>query len=68
MPYPRQFFRSASPERSRQPILGGLLLVFPPRPGPRPAPIEQRRQEPIGFRYIVGGVNKTRVVEMFWSF
>ena len=68
MPYLRYFFRSPSPERSRQPTLGGLLSVFPPRPSPRPAPIEQRRQEPAGSRHIVGGVNEIRAVEMFRSF
>jgi hypothetical protein len=69
MPLRRHFFRSPSPEL-RQPTLGGLLSVFPPRtrPGPRPAPIEQRRQEPAGSRHMMGGVNETIVVGMFRSY
>jgi hypothetical protein len=69
MPSRRHFFRSPSPEL-RQPILGGLLSVFPPRtrPGPRPALIEQRRQEPAGLRHMIGGPNEVMVVEMFRSF
>jgi hypothetical protein len=67
MPPRRHFFRSLSPEL-RQPTLGGLLTVFPPRPGPRPQSVEQRRQEPSGSRYMIGGVNKIMVLEMFRSY
>ena len=67
MPPRQHFFRSPSPEL-KQPILGSLLTVFPPRPSPRPQPIEQRRQEPAGSRHMVGEVNKVMILEMFRSF
>jgi hypothetical protein len=67
MPYHRHFIRSPSPER-RQATIRGLLSLFPPRPGPCPRTVEQRRQEPIGSRHIVGGPNKIMVIEMFRSY
>ena len=67
MPSRRHFFRSPSPEL-RQATIGGLLSIFPPRPGPRPEPIEQRRQEPAGSRHLIGGVNEMVVIGMFRSY
>ena len=72
MPACRHFFRSPSPALCRQATIASAihtpLSIYPPRAGRRPKPIEQRRQEPVGARQMVGGVNEAVVVEMFQAY
>jgi hypothetical protein len=68
MPARRHFFRSPSPIDQRQGTIYNRLSWQLPRPGPRPLPAEERRQEPTGTRNMVGGVNEAVVLEMFRAF
>jgi hypothetical protein len=71
MPYPRHFFRSPSPELRQATIATSSythLSVRPPRPGPRPKPLERRRQEPAGSRQMMGGPNDITVTEQFRAY